>query len=551
MAEFLAAVIRRTGLLEELDADLERGRAETVKRNLAAFLDEVHAFSPLEGETTLRAFLDYVDLVEASEKQEWSPVQPSTEDSVKVMTIHQAKGLEFDTVFVPGLATGILPDLTIQHNPAERGKSMDFELRGDAAILPAFEGNLSKFREALKAQEMIEERRLCYVALTRARRQLFVTAAHWYGDEVGKPKLPSAFFEELADWGEATGEATVDRGTEPDEDNPLVGYRERFVRDWPGPARPDESDALFPGGWRRAAAAAAAAADGNGGTLPGAGPAGVEPARLSLEGEEAAALRRRGRPQADARPAPPRAGEGRRRERDRRGAVHRVGVVPHGLRGLPEALLLVGGAPAAAVQRPGRAARHARPRVDRAPLGRTGGAVRARRAARPRPRGADRRAGNGGAPARDLPGEPVQPGAAAVHRAALPALHRRARRERAHRRHLRRAGRRLGGRGLQDRPATARGRSDVAASSSTCTRSRACRCGARSGEELTLTYFYLSSGEEIRHEAGDPEEVRARVAAWLHGIAAGTFDPAPSDQCRWCDFLSFCDAGRGFVEAQG
>ena len=70
-------------------------------------------------------------------------------------------------------------------------------------------------------------------------------------------------------------------------------------------------------------------------------------------------------------------------------------------------------------------------------------------------------------------------------------------------------------------------------------------------EDLTLTYFYLSSGEEVRHEAGDPDEVRARVAAWLHGIAAGTFDPTPSDQCRWCDFLSFCDAGRAFVERDG
>ena len=103
------------------------------RRNLAAFLDEVHAFSPVQGELTLRAFLDYVDAVENLDKQEWSPVQPSEEDSVKVMTIHVAKGLEFDHVFVPGLAKGLLPNTTIQHNPAERGKSMDFELRGDAA----------------------------------------------------------------------------------------------------------------------------------------------------------------------------------------------------------------------------------------------------------------------------------------------------------------------------------------------------------------------------------------------------------------------------------
>ena len=48
--------------------------------------------------------------------------------------------------------------------------------------------------------------------------------------------------------------AAVDRAPEAPEENPLVGYRERFVRDWPGDALRDDGDALFPGGWRRAAA---------------------------------------------------------------------------------------------------------------------------------------------------------------------------------------------------------------------------------------------------------------------------------------------------------
>ena len=59
-------------------------------------------------------------------------MQPSDADSVKVMTIHVAKGLEFDHVFVPGFAHGLLPNPEIPQNPAERGKSLDFELRGDA-----------------------------------------------------------------------------------------------------------------------------------------------------------------------------------------------------------------------------------------------------------------------------------------------------------------------------------------------------------------------------------------------------------------------------------
>ena len=125
-------MIRRIGILDELDADPDRRHGLGARRNLAAFLDEVHAFEPVEGELTLRAFLDHIDAVERLDKQEWAPVQPSDADSVKVMTIHVAKGLEFDHVFVPGFAHGLLPNPKIPQNPAERGKSLDFELRGDA-----------------------------------------------------------------------------------------------------------------------------------------------------------------------------------------------------------------------------------------------------------------------------------------------------------------------------------------------------------------------------------------------------------------------------------
>ncbi|MEP7059720.1 MAG: ATP-dependent helicase, partial [Actinomycetota bacterium] len=156
VGEFLGEVIRRIGLLTELDADPDERTAAARRRNLAAFLDEVHAFEPVEGDLTLRSFLDYVDAVERLEKEEWAPVQLSDDDAVKVMTIHVAKGLEFDHVFVPGVANGRMPSKRIQQNPAERGKSLDFELRGDAAILPKFNGVLSHFKEALQRQEVIE-----------------------------------------------------------------------------------------------------------------------------------------------------------------------------------------------------------------------------------------------------------------------------------------------------------------------------------------------------------------------------------------------------------
>ncbi len=209
VGEFLGEVIRRIGILDELDADPDRRRGLGARRNLAAFLDEVHAFQPVDGELTLRVFLDHIEAVERLDKQEWAPVQPSDADSVKVMTIHVAKGLEFDHVFVPGFAHEILPNPKVPQNPAERGKSLDFELRGDADILPRYDGNLSAFRDALKAQEIIEERRTAYVALTRARRTLDASGAYWYGDNI-YPKKESRFLNELMAWGADSGLAAVE-----------------------------------------------------------------------------------------------------------------------------------------------------------------------------------------------------------------------------------------------------------------------------------------------------------------------------------------------------
>ena len=61
--------------------------------------------------------------------------------------------------------------------------------------------------------------------------------------------------------------------------------------------------------------------------------------------------------------------------------------------------------------------------------------------------------------------------------------------------------------------------------------------------------IYLASGEEVSRPAGDPSQTRSRVAEALRGIAAREFAPQPGEHCRWCDFLSFCDAGRAYVGA--
>ncbi len=533
VGEFLSEVIRRTGLLAELDASLETERADATKRNLAAFLDEVHAFSPLEGELTLRAFLDYVETVEASEKQEWSPVQPSSQNSVKVMTIHQAKGLEFGTVFVPGFAKDLLPNLMVQQNPAERGKSMDFELRGDSRILPVFKGNLKQFWLALRDYEEMEERRTCYVALTRAKHRLVVTGAHWYG-EGQRPKEPSMFFEELAGWGEESGLAEVDRGPGVPEGNPLIGYRTRFVRDWPGPALRDEVDPFFEGGWRSAAARAErdpevfegfvrSLADGDRdgyretagelGTLAAhladresAGPSGPSPPLTVAVGGiiEYARCPKRFY-WSSVRPLPRFSGP-----------AARIGTQVHAWierRSSGQASLL---------------------ELDEAP----------------------------DLTAEDLAGEPgklerLQRRFTESRFATAPPLYA----ERPFLLYL--GGFVVGGRidaifGTPEGPwevvdyKTGRRppEEDPLAGLQLDLYALACtEVWRKRPEDLTLTYFYLATGEEVSRPADDPEETRKRAISALGGIAAGAFDPTPSEQCHWCDFLSFCDAGKGYVEA--
>jgi DNA helicase-2/ATP-dependent DNA helicase PcrA len=532
VGEFLAEVIRRTGILAELDASPDLEVATARRRNLAAFLDEVHAFSPVEGELTLRAFLDYVEAVEASDRPEWAPVQPTDADSVKVMTIHQAKGLEFDTVFVPGVAGGLLPDARIQQNPAERGKSLDFELRGDAEILPSFDGVLAHFRDALKAQELIEERRTCYVGLTRARRRLFVTGAHWYG-ETQKPRNPSEFFEELAEWGEESGDATVYRGPEVEEENPLIGYRERFVRDWPGPALPHEagSDELFPEGWRTAALRAAA---------DGAGHATVEripEARRDTYVKAAEANRtlathllERDWEHPGVPWLPPTISVGAVIDYARcpklfywsvirplprfSGPAARIGTEIHNWiqrRSTGQmALIELDDPPDLTAEElagePGRTERLREAFLD----SRFAGMV---------PLYTERPF------VLSLEGAVVSGRIDAVY--GTP------------------EGRwevvdyKTGRRPADDDPLVGL-QLDLYA--------LACvEVFGKRPEELTLTYLYLSSGAEVTRPAEDPATTRARVLAALRGMAVGAFDPTPGRQCRWCDFLPFCEAGKAFM----
>ncbi len=525
VGEFMGEVIRRVGILDELDAELDRERAETARRNLAAFLDEVHAFEPVEGELTLRAFLDHIDAVERLDKQEWAPVQPSDADSVKVMTIHVAKGLEFDHVFVPGFADGLLPNPKIPQNPAERGKSLDFELRGDRDILPRYDGNLSAFKAALKSQEIIEERRTAYVALTRARRTLHVSGAFWYGDNAW-PKRPSLFLDELMTWGSSTGLAIVEPGPEDAGDrNPMLGLRERFVRDWPGPARPDDADEVFPDGWRAAALAGA-----------------VQPSLVEALGED-------DRKAFEALVADRRGLAAHLREVEGEDGVRATVVAPRTLSA--SSLVDYEKCP----KRFYWSAVRPLPRFS-GPAARIGTEIH---------RWIERRAAGQGRlleadddvdlTQEELAGDPGR--LERLRQAFLESSYADRTPLFAERAFLLRIGPyAVGGRidaifGEPDGPWEVvdwkTGASDADPLQLELYGLAAVEIWHKAPENLTLTYCYLARDEVVSVPMGDPAVVRGRIEREIAAIDAGLFEPTPGAWCRYCDFKGFCDAGKAWL----
>jgi DNA helicase-2/ATP-dependent DNA helicase PcrA len=251
LLDLVQTILERTGVWAELEASRER-RAASARQNLATFLDRVAAFAPVQGDPSLAAFLVYLDAVEdASEPVE--AVQPAPVDSVKLMTVHMAKGLEFPMVAVVGLSAGtgkdgsprygIFPDARVAD--PRRAQGFPYELREDAGHLPRFAGNARAFRNELEARALEDERRLFYVAITRARQLLVLTAAWWYQGSEKTPKGPGPFWTEAADHPAVEVLVRADRPAT----SPLT-ERLRARVSWPPAARrpEDEHDPVFPEG---------------------------------------------------------------------------------------------------------------------------------------------------------------------------------------------------------------------------------------------------------------------------------------------------------------
>ncbi len=218
-AELRALRSRVTQPLTDLVADAERtllldieslARPDPVGRaHLDSFADVVADFasaSPLAG---LPALLDYLATAEDAEDGLAPGEVEVAHDRVQILTVHAAKGLEWEVVAVPHLVDGVFPAAKKSSSWLRTVTELPVPLRGDRADLPALAlpagADQKELAEVLSGHEMAfdtrrqtEERRLLYVALTRAEHTLLVSG-HYWGEAGSVPRSPSDFLLEIRD----------------------------------------------------------------------------------------------------------------------------------------------------------------------------------------------------------------------------------------------------------------------------------------------------------------------------------------------------------------
>ena len=220
--DLVRRVVGTLGLEAELAASGASGR------QLGAFTDAVAAYCDVDGEASLGGLLAYL----AAEREHGVGLDQavaSDADSVKLLTVHKAKGLEWEVVFLPGMADNVFPNDRVTENWVTNAAVLPAELRGDAAAVPqlaeASDPAFKQYAAALKQQARHAEDRLAYVAVTRAK-QLLIASTHAWEGELVKPRGPSPYLRTIAEHGLVVREAAP-----PGPVNPLAGSG--AVLEWP------------------------------------------------------------------------------------------------------------------------------------------------------------------------------------------------------------------------------------------------------------------------------------------------------------------------------
>jgi DNA helicase-2/ATP-dependent DNA helicase PcrA len=245
LPELVAHAERLWGLDIEVAArpGLAPGRA---RAHLDAFREVAVRYSDATDDPTLGGFLAWLESADAHEHGLDMPVAEPDPDAVQLITVHAAKGLEWDAVAVAGLVDGGLPATRTQGKDGPTDSAwltglgeLPYPLRGDRHDLPELvvagaadpkdlEERRKQFLRDAGDHQVAEERRLAYVAFTRARSSLLLSGA-WWGDG-SRIRPPSLFLTEVVEAGLARVETWA---LEPDDgvENPRT--QEQATAVWP------------------------------------------------------------------------------------------------------------------------------------------------------------------------------------------------------------------------------------------------------------------------------------------------------------------------------
>ncbi|MFA6576440.1 MAG: ATP-dependent helicase, partial [Nocardioides sp.] len=234
LLELVRRIIDTCGIDVELASSVSEA-ARARRENLDLFVKAVAEFQAIDGAVSLPSLLAWLE-AEDDLGNGLDVATPSEADSVKLLTVHRAKGLEWDVVFLVGACAEKFPVTRSRGLWPTRVELLPTPLRGDARDLPALRSHdkqgLARLQQDTKEHEAIEELRLAYVALTRARHRLVVSSYVW-NEERKSPLGPSPYQltirESLASWDDVplAWRDTPAKGTP----NPLQAGTKEFP--WP------------------------------------------------------------------------------------------------------------------------------------------------------------------------------------------------------------------------------------------------------------------------------------------------------------------------------
>jgi DNA helicase-2/ATP-dependent DNA helicase PcrA len=162
-------------------------------------METVADFAAADPFASVHGLVAYLD-AEIEFNRGMGVAEPSDADSVKLLTAHSAKGLEWRGVLVPFMSAGVFPTAQARPRWQWSAKDVPWPLRGDRDGLPSLSdwttAGMRDYAAACRSHAELEERRLAYVAVTRAK-ELLVASGHWWGRTQVKPRGPSAYLSEL------------------------------------------------------------------------------------------------------------------------------------------------------------------------------------------------------------------------------------------------------------------------------------------------------------------------------------------------------------------